>query len=44
MRLCGRCKDVVGREPNPVGPGGQACEQCIAEIREVNSTLWGGED
>ncbi|WP_405490444.1 hypothetical protein [Nocardia sp. NBC_00511] len=42
--LCGRCVEVVHREPpNPVGRGGQACEQCMTEIREANAANWGGE-
>ncbi|MFE3081823.1 hypothetical protein [Nocardia tengchongensis] len=42
-RVCGRCTDVVGREPALVGPGRELCPQCVAEIQEYNATHWGGE-
>ncbi|MGV9836531.1 hypothetical protein ACWDUL_20415 [Nocardia niigatensis] len=40
--LCGLCVDVAHREPpNPVGPGGQACKQCVVDIQKFNAAEWG---
>lgn len=43
--LCGRCVDVLHREPpNQVGDGGQLCLECRTEIEEGNRHPFGGMD